>query len=194
MYDIRKNIINSLAVLGLSRFQFCKKFGFDLPNFSSFLNGEPTLGMDRVQTVLNILAIELAKLKRFEITFLLGNGERIKCRVDAPNGDKAIERIMKQPEFIQGLGNAEILQTTIKEIEPLKLDPGNYVLQPSKDAGWWVLTDKAHKIVCKFHEGQFKKSQTFTRLFDSNDLDELEYATVMRQFGDYLQAYHKELL
>ena len=194
MYDIRKNIINSLAVLGLSRFQFCKKFGFDLPNFSCFLNGEPTLGMDRVQTVLNILAAELAKLKRYEITFLLGNGDRIKCRVDAPNGDTAIERIMKQPEFIQGLGNAEILQTTLKEIEPLKLDKDNYVLQPSKDAGWWVLTDKAHKIVCKFHEGQFNQSQTFTRLFDSNDLDELEYATVMRQFGDYLQTFHKELL
>lgn len=194
MYDIRKNIINSLAVLGLSRFQFCKKFGFDLPNFSCFLNGEPTLGMDRVQTVLNILAAELAKLKRYEITFLLGNGDRIKCRVDAPNGDTAIERIMKQPEFIQGLGNAEILQTTLKEIEPLKLDKDNYVLQPSKDAGWWVLTDKAHKIVCKFHEGQFNQSQTFTRLFDSNDLDELEYATVMRQFGDYLQTFHKDLL
>lgn len=194
MYNIRRNIINSLAVLGLSRFQFCKKFGFDLPNFSCFLNGEPTLGMDRVQTVLNILAAELAKLKRYEITFLLGNGDRIKCRVDAPNGDTAIERIMKQPEFIQGLGNAEILQTTLKEIEPLKLDKDNYVLQPSKDAGWWVLTDKAHKIVCKFHEGQFNQSQTFTRLFDSNDLDELEYATVMRQFGDYLQTFHKDLL
>lgn len=194
MYDIRRNIINSLAVLGLNRSQFCKRYGFELPNFSRFLNGEPTLGTEKIQKILNVLAAEIAKLRRFEITFLLGNGDRIKCRVDAPDGDKAIKRISEQPEFLASLGDAEILKTTFKEIQPLKLDSENYVLQPSKDEGWWVLTDKAHQIVCKFHEGQFNQSQTFTRLFDSNDLDELEYVTAMRQFGDYLQTYHKELL
>lgn len=194
MYDIRKGIINTLAVLNLNRSQFCKKFGFDLPNFSTFLNGGNTLGTDKIQQVLNVLAAEIAKLRRFEITFLLGNGDRIKCRVDAPDGDKAIKRIMAQPEFLASLGDAEILETTFKEIQPLELDPKNYVLQPSKDRGWWVLTDKAHQIVCKFHEGQFNQSQTFTRLFDSTDLDELEFATIMRQFGDYLQTFHKELL
>ena len=194
MYDIRKEIINTLAVLNLNRSQFCKKFGFDLPNFSTFLNGGNTLGTDKIQQVLNVLAAEIAKLRRLEITFLLGNGDRIKCRVDAPDGDKAIKRIMAQPEFLASLGDAEILETTFKEIQPLELDPENYVLQPSKDEGWWVLTDKAHQIVCKFHEGQFNQSQTFTRLFDSTDLDELEFATIMRQFGDYLQTFHKELL
>jgi hypothetical protein len=197
MYDIRKEIINTLAVLNLNRSQFCKKFGFDLPNFSTFLNGGNTLGTDKIQQIFNILATEKEKLRWFEITLLLANGNRLNVRVEAIDGDTAIKRISRQPEFLQmlhQLGDAEIISTTFKEFKPPKLDPKNYVLQPSEDEGWWVVTDTVRNIVCKFHEGNFNNTQTITPLFDSTDIDELDHATAMRQMGDFIHDYHKELL
>lgn len=193
--DIRQNIINSLAVLGLSRRQFCKQHGIALSNFSAFLNGGNTLSVERVQDIMQILTAELAKLRRFLIKMVLSNGNLTNIRVSAINGDVAIQRIMQQPELINFIGNAEILKISYEEI-PVgeSVQPENYLLQPSTDKGWWVCTDKRRNIVCKFKENDFQNTQKNTVLFDNGNVDELEVATAMREMGDYLVAHHSNIL
>lgn len=193
--DIRQNIINSLAVLGLSRRQFCKQHGIALSNFSAFLNGGNTLSVERVQDIMQILTAELAKLKRFLIRIVLSDGNRANVRVSAINGDVAIQRIMQQPELINFIGNAEILKVSYEEIHAAEsVQPENYLLQRSTDKGWWVCTDKRRNIVCKFKEGDFQNTQKNTVLFDEGNVDELEVATAMREMGDYLIAHHSNIL
>ncbi len=193
--DIRQNILNSLAVLGLSQYQFCKRHGIALSNFSAFLNGGSTLGVEKLQRIMAVLTAEIANLKRFLVRVVLSNGNRINSRVSAINGDVAIKRIMSQPEFLDFIGDATITKATFEEIpvgEPVA--PENYVLQPSTDKGWWVCTDKKRNIVCKFKEGDFQNTQKNTILFEDKDTDELEVATAMREMGDYLQAHHADKL
>ena len=193
--DIRQNIINSLAVLGLSRRQFCKQHGIALSNFSAFLNGGNTLSVERVQDIMQILTAELAKLRRFLIKVVLSNGNRANARVSAINGDVAIQRIMQQPELINFIGNAEILKISYEEIHVGEsVQPENYLLQPSTDKGWWVCTDKRRNSVGKFKEHDFQNTQKNTVLFDNGNVDELEVATAMREMGDYLIAHHSDIL
>ena len=194
MNDIRQNIINSLAVLGLSQYQFCKRYGFEQSNLSAFLAGGKTLGVDKLQKIMAILDGEIAKLRRFLVKILLSDGNRANVRVYAPDGDLAIRRIMEQPELVNFIGDAEILKVEYEEIPAVPLSPENFLLQKSSDKGWWVVTDKRRNIVCKFKEGDFQNTQKSTVLFENSDLTELEIATSMREIADYLQAHHSKLL
>lgn len=195
MYDIRKNIINSLAVLGLNRSQFCKRYGFELPNFSRFLNGEPTLGVDKVQSIMQILTEEISKLKRFKIKILLNNGNEAEVRVSAADEQTALDRIKTHPIFIDFVGDSSVLSVEAKEDVDEKMNPKNYLLQPSKtDKGWWVVTDVKRNIVTKFKQGKFNETQHNTVLFDEINIDPLELATAMRGISEFLHVNHKDLL
>ena len=58
-----------------------------------------------------------------------------------------------------------------------------YLIQESKDPGWWVVTDTENLAVLKFQEHRFNETQMVTMLEDCN-LSALQLARVMREMAD----------
>ena len=71
-----------------------------------------------------------------------------------------------------------------------------FILQRStRQQGWWVCTDKAHNIVCRFEEHNFNDTQQFTLLdgdtFNSK-AEALAHATYLKEMGDWLREHHHD--
>jgi hypothetical protein len=133
-------------------------------------------------------------MKRFLIKIKLSDGYQANIRVTAKDGDAAIRRIENQPEFIKFIEGREILEIEFEEIPIVPISPDNYLLQPSATKGWWVVTDIKRNIVVKFQQGKFNDTQQNTILFDDATMNELEYATAMRELGEYMNQYHREII
>ena len=133
-------------------------------------------------------------MKRFLIKIKLSDGYQANIRVTAEDGDTAIKRIENQPEFINFIEGREILEIEFEEIPIIPVSPDNYLLQPSATKGWWVVTDIKRNIVVKFQQGKFNDTQQNTILFDDATMNELEYATAMRELGEYMIQYHRKII
>ncbi len=68
-----------------------------------------------------------------------------------------------------------------------------FILQPSKEKGYWVATDTEHNIVVTFKEHEFNETQKVTLLdrtaYGSTE-DALKVATYLREMADWLARYH----
>ena len=69
-----------------------------------------------------------------------------------------------------------------------------FKLEPSKDLpNWWVLTDIENLIVCKFEQGKFNDTQTFSIIEEEEFVkshDASGIARIMTEMGDYVARYH----
>lgn len=122
--------------------------------------------------------------------------EMIEARVDAKTPEEAINILMKQDKVTDIVrdkwgGEAEV---ECHEIEDAVLDKDRFLLQPSKEDGWYVLTDTELLITLRFRAGDFNGSQKVTHLDDSRITNPMDIATSLRLMGDYMQTYHRELI
>jgi transcriptional regulator with XRE-family HTH domain len=84
-----------------------------------------------------------------------------------------------------------VLEFTINfEMKTIGED-SRFILQESERKGFWTCTDRTNQIVCSFEEGKFNDTQKFTFL---NDKQHSHLATIMREFGEWLQENHSILL
>lgn len=65
-------------------------------------------------------------------------------------------------------------------------------MEPSKDKGWWVCTDKLNKIVVRFEHKKFNETQQVAELEDFDEISALKLATTMREISDWLVKYHRD--
>lgn len=122
--------------------------------------------------------------------------EMIEARVDAKTPEEAIDILMKQDKVTDIVrdkwgGEAEV---ECHEIEDAVLDKDRFLLQPSKEDGWYVLTDTELLITLRFRAGDFNGSQKVTHLDDSRITNPMDIATSLRLMGDWIQKYHRELI
>lgn len=68
-----------------------------------------------------------------------------------------------------------------------------FILQPSKEQGFWVATDTEHGIVVKFREHQFNETQQITLLDDVRGEDFMVLARYMRELGDWMAQNHYDI-
>lgn len=134
-------------------------------------------------------------MNRYQLKFTLSNGNTAVVLVVAPDEKQAIARVKQTPEFIEFCDGAEIVDVVSSYSIPVEaLNPDDFILQKSSEDGWWVVTHKPRKIVVKFKEGSFNNVQQHTILFDNPPLDAIALAAVLREIGEYLYEYHKNLL
>lgn len=191
MFNIRDNIKVALAVLGITPYRFCKENGVELSNFSAFLNGGNTLGVAKIQAIMTRLGELLAKMPRFKVTVKFANGSICNAYISAPTAEEAVNRVVVQPDFAL-FGGGDIVSTHVTEY-CTNYSAQNYVLQPSKDAGWYILTDTAKQIVIKFKKGDFDNTQKATILFDKGIYTAAELAAATEEMRHYLMEHHKDI-
>ena len=121
--------------------------------------------------------------------------EMIEARVDAKTPQEAIDRVIEQDKVKAIVekwgGEAEV---ECHEIEDAVLDKERFILQPSKEPGWYVLTDEQLLITLRFRAGDYNGSQQVTMLDDKRIVDPLDIATSLRLMGDWMQKYSPELI
>lgn len=124
--------------------------------------------------------------------------EMIEARVDARTPEEAIDKVMQQPPVKEIVKNKWGRDAEIEvEVEPIKdaaLEDDRFLLQPSKEEGWYVLTDTELLITLRFRAGDFNGSQKVTHLDDSRINNPMDIATSLRLMGDWIQKYHRELI
>jgi transcriptional regulator with XRE-family HTH domain len=86
-----------------------------------------------------------------------------------------------------------VLEFTINFEMKEKGNPDRFILQESKQAGYLTATDTTNQIVCSFQIGKFNVTQKFTSLNDTQ-FDVGKLSTIMKEFGDWLQANHADKL
>lgn len=69
---------------------------------------------------------------------------------------------------------------------------GRYMLQRSKDEGYWIATDKEMGVVAKFREKHFNDDQQFTVIGDEHDAKKL--AEAARGIAEYLRSNHPGII
>lgn len=124
--------------------------------------------------------------------------EMVEARVDARTPEEAVERVMQQPPVQEIVKNkwgrdAEI-EVEVETIEDAVLDKERFVLQPSKEEGWYVLTDTELLITLRFRAGDYNGSQKITMLDNHRIANPMDVTTSLRLMGDYMQMYHRELI
>lgn len=71
-----------------------------------------------------------------------------------------------------------------------------FIIQASEmSENWWVCTDKAHGIVCRFEHKKFNDTQKITFLYGdkfSTEKEALACATYLREMADWLLENHKD--
>lgn len=121
--------------------------------------------------------------------------EMIEARVDAQTEAEAILRAMHQDKVKAIVekwgGEAEV---ECHEIEDAVLDKERFLLQPSKEPGWYVLTDEQLLITLRFRAGDYNGSQQVKMIDESLVKDPMDIATSLRLMGDWMLKYHKELI
>lgn len=124
--------------------------------------------------------------------------EMIEARVDARTPEEAIDRVMQLPQVQETVktkwGVGSEIEVEVEPIEDAMLDKERFLLQPSKEDGWYVLTDTQLLITLRFRAGDFNGSQKVTHLDDSRISDPMDIATSLRLMGDWMQKYHRELI
>lgn len=122
--------------------------------------------------------------------------EMIEVLVDAENKEQAIDKIFSLDKAKEMMKDWD--DVTEVECRPIKedavLDKDRFVLQPSKEPGWYVLTDKKLLITLFFEAGDYNGSQKVKFIDENLITSPIELATSLRLMGDWMLKYHKELI
>ena len=131
---------------------------------------------------------------RFLIEILFDNDDKAEINVTAKNQAEALKRVENSPEFSQFTIDKKIEKISISIIAEDTIDLKNYVLQPSQEIGYWVITDKLHNCVIKFKEKEFNNTAKVTFLFETKQIAPVELATIIRKTSEFLYISHPELV
>lgn len=132
-------------------------------------------------------------MKIYLINIKFTNGDEAHVRCIAVNQAEALERLQNTPQFADFV-DGKVIDSLEVEVDKNPPSQGDYLLQPSKDAGYWVATDKKNNCVIKFREGAYNETAKITFLEDMPKADALELASVIRGLGDFLAANHPDLV
>lgn len=134
-------------------------------------------------------------MNRYSIIINLACGDRVEAKSVGNTQDDALSRLMATEQFQKFVADREITSTEIDFIETVGvLASDNYVLQKSDTRdGWYVVTDKINNVVIQFEKGRFNETAHITPLFDFPK-EPVGTATILREIGEYLATYHKDII
>lgn len=134
-------------------------------------------------------------MKKYEVKIALSTGNEVRARVDARNQSDAIRRLEQSPEFVQFLGDAEILLVDIKPIEIKPVDNKRFALTTiDNKEGWYIAVDLDNRIKIEFKAHQYNKTNHIVKFGDGGVADALEEATAVRELSDWLLQNFPELI
>ena len=133
-------------------------------------------------------------MKRYKFVIKLSDNKEIQAASVGKSKEDAIDRLLTQPQAVEFIGTAKIIDAVLLGVEDVLPLPANrFVLQPSKKVGWWVVGDPGGMFVVRFKAADFNNTRDITYMKDKH-FDALAEATVLREIAEWLHAYHSEVL
>lgn len=134
-------------------------------------------------------------MNKYQIIITLATGDRVEAKSVGDTEEEAIARLEAAEQFQDFIKNTPIkdLQITLLGTAA-PINPDNYILQESNERpGYYVVTDKVNNVVIIFAKGRFNDTAKITPIFDL-PREPMDAATILREIGEYLTIYHKEVL
>lgn len=134
-------------------------------------------------------------MQQYHIRFFLTNKDSIDAKSVAGSLEDAVDNILATDQAKDFIGENDIDSIQLIGVEPAEpVSTERFILQKSKNPGYWVITDKQNNIVCKFLEHYYNSEHTLTDINDNPITDALTVATALREMGEYLSKKHSELI
>lgn len=134
-------------------------------------------------------------MNRYLFTITLTDGRRVEARAIGETSRQALEALKANTQFQDYVGDSSIdsVNGTFEDkVEPVTEDC--CILQESKEKpDHYVVTHLATKIVVIFAKGGYNETARVVPLKDEPGRP-LEEATALREIGEFLALYHKDLL
>ena len=135
-------------------------------------------------------------MKIYIITLTLSSGNKVNARIAAENYTDAMTRLMQSKDYLNFVENDEIGSMDFeieKMLRPPAVNPKNYKIEKLLNHHWRC-TDIQHGICVVWKEGDYNDSVTTKYNADNCAESPIAVATAMREIGEYLFQYHKNLL
>lgn len=150
------------------------------------------------------------KYYQVELTYDLPNGDQVVLNINNVEGKNQSDVISRIPAILEYIDKnvdspqVEAIKNSSHNPYPDKIvinpvpapppvDESRFILQHSDNLpDGWVLTDTENGVVITFKEHHFNDSQNITWL-NGTPSDYLVVARIMREIGDWLAKYHKEI-
>lgn len=134
-------------------------------------------------------------MKRYEVEISFVNGDRVQARTEARNKNDAIRRIKATKQFIEFQAQAgDIVTEYVEEIPIETIDNSRFVVtNVANKEGWYVVADLENRIKVEFKKGHYNDMQKVS-YFGKGEIDALQSATALREIGEYMYEFFKELI
>ena len=134
-------------------------------------------------------------MKRYSITILFKDGDRLEANVMARNQADAINRLKKSDEFIEHFGSKIIVKTNIEPIPIVAIDNERFAVTTiDNKPGWYVAVDLDNFLKVEFKKGMYNETNSVSIIGEGKNLSPLQAATALREIGEYLVKNFKELV
>ena len=133
-------------------------------------------------------------MQQYHFNIMLSNGNEVSAFVAASDEESALHRLKETDKFINFVGDNTIIKITCIEQKNTNLNTSQFLLQKSKDNGYWVITDTIRNIVVKFKEHEFNNTQKCTYLYDTKRINALDFASALREIGEYLMLNYSNII
>ena len=135
-------------------------------------------------------------MKKYIINIKLTDGREIHSSVVARNKNDALSRLQSTPQYIDFLAenDATIESVCIEPVEIKSIDNSRfYVTNIKNKEGWYVVADLENRIKVEFKKGHYNDMQN-VRPFVGYKPDALATATALREIGEFMNNYFKDLI
>ena len=130
---------------------------------------------------------------KYNIVITFRDGDRAEIRCEAENQAEALSKIENSPQVID-FSKGKVVENINIDIDTTKEIECDYVLQPSADCGWWVVTDKTNLCVVKFKANHYNETAKVSFINDTSNIKTVDLATIIRKIGEWVFLNHKELI
>lgn len=133
-------------------------------------------------------------MRKYTVTIIFADGE-LNARVVARSKNEALTRVLNTTEAKQFIAKQDITTYDIELYsEDIKeaVDPKRYAFAPISEREYLV-SDKHSGVSIRYAKGDLVNAEIVWNA-DELSCDALKLATIMREFGDYLQKYHADTL
>lgn len=136
-------------------------------------------------------------MKYYKIIIIFQSGDKVHARIEARNQSDALDKLMKQETFIKftydndvgGVDKVEIIPEEKKSIDNKRFAVTNI----KNKKGWYVVADLDNRIKIEFKKGHYNDMQKVS-YFGKGEIDALQSATALREIGEYMYEFFKELI
>lgn len=133
-------------------------------------------------------------MQSYQVKIKLSNNTEVQARVEARNQSDAIRRLEKSPEFVQFLGDAQILSVDIQPIELPPVDNKRFALTTiDNKQGWYIAVDLDNRIKIQFKAHKYNETNSVVK-FGEKKQQPIEEATAIRELSDWLLQNFPDLI